>query len=334
MNRKSSPRATLYDEKALLTPFVKWAGGKRQLRKEIGKRLPHYQSSFTYVEPFVGGGAVLFYILNNYEIGKVKKVIINDLNERLIQTYRHIKDNVDDLIGILKDYEDNFFNSKSKSCGHYDKPQLSETPCGECQNCFYYTHRSKFNDTSRKSSPIVKSALFIFLNKTCFNGLFRVNSNDEFNVPIGSFNTQPTICNEKNLRAISEQFQEIDIKIHLGDYASTLQYAGPDVFFYIDPPYVPLEKDSFVDYTSETFGDNEQEELRDFCRELKSRGADFLASNSNHQKIRKWYKDYKIDKVAATRAISSDKKNRGCAYIEVLISGQEIYKNRVVRRRK
>ena len=167
-------------------PFVKWAGGKTQLVKEIDKAIPTHlkQSRFTYIEPFVGGGAVLFWILQRYH--NVERAIINDINADLMNSYLTIKENVEDLISILSRWEKEY---------HF----LEDNPTKRKQ--YYYTRREIFND--RKSDKMTQTALFIFLNRACFNGLYRVNRKNEFNVPIGSYK-RPRICDKENLRAISK----------------------------------------------------------------------------------------------------------------------------------
>ena len=235
-------------------PFLKWAGGKGKLLAEIERRLPqelHTGQIDTYVEPFVGGGAVFFHIAQNYK--SIKHFYLFDINQDLINCYNAIRDEVDSLIEDLKSLEDEFYSKK--------KPQ---------QKCFYYDTRDQFNSDR-------SIAKLIYLNKTCYNGLYRVNKKGGFNVPFGDYKN-PTICNENSLRAASNVLQNAEIIC-----------ITETTFVYFDPPYRPLSPTaSFTSYSKEDFGNEEQIRLAEFCKKINERGAKFLLSNSDPKtKIRK-----------------------------------------------
>ncbi len=280
-------------------PFVKWAGGKNQLIKQIDKIIPKEfkKAPFTYIEPFVGGGAVLFWILQKYP--NIKKVIINDVNTDLINSYIIIREKVDDLILILKKWEKEYHILADKEI---DKKN------------YYYTKREIFN--RRQSDKLIQAALFIFLNRTCFNGLYRVNRKNEFNVPIGSYK-KPMICDEENLRVVSKLLQNVIILN--GDFEKTLKYAENTTLFYFDPPYKPLsETSSFNSYTKDEFDDNEQIRLAEFCKKIDLLGYNWILSNSDVKgKIpsdnffENLYSQFNIRRVLARRNINSNPKKRG-----------------------
>ena len=226
-------------------PFVKWVGGKTQLLDDIKKSLPYdlsLMNDVTYVEPFVGGGAVMFWILQEYP--NIKKAIINDINTELICTYNVIKSDVENLIAELTQIQ-------------YEYLSLDDAH----RKNYFLSKRELFNE--RKCSNVKTAALFIFLNRTCFNGLYRVNSKGAFNVPHGKY-TNPKICDEETLKADSAILQRVEILC--GDFAQTGKYAGGNVLYYLDPPYRPLtETSAFTSYSKDGFNDNEQMRLRDFC---------------------------------------------------------------------
>lgn len=229
-------------------PFVKWVGGKTQLLKDIKKSLPHDLSKkegVTYVEPFVGGGAVLFWILQEYP--NITRAVINDINAELICTYQVVKSDVENLIIELSKLQTEYLSLKESTRKEY----------------FLY-QRNRFNE--RQCSNIETAALFIFLNRTCFNGLYRVNSKGHFNVPHGKY-TNPKICDKETLRADSSILQRVEILC--GDFSQTEQYAGPDTIFYFNPPYKPItETSSFTSYYKDEFNDDEQIRFRDFCSHI------------------------------------------------------------------
>ena len=287
-------------------PFVKWAGGKTNLLDLIEHKLPYdRKDSFTYIEPFVGSGAVLFQVLNNYP--NLNQVVINDINSDLINTYKTIVNSLDELVDLLKTWETEYHKLSSNE----DK-----------KKSYYYSKRKSFN--ARKSSEIIQSALFLFLNRTCFNGLYRVNRKNEFNVPIGGYK-KPGICNEDNLKLASKLLQNVTILN--GDYKETISYAKGKSVFYLDPPYKPLNKTSYFNsYAKDEFGDNEQIRLKEFCDVLNSHKHPWILSNSdvkntelNDDFFDDLYKTYKIDRVTARRNINSVGKKRG-KISELLIS--------------
>ena len=287
-------------------PFVKWVGGKTQLLDEVQKSLPAnlcQYSNLTYIEPFIGGGAVLFWILQEYP--NISRAIINDINKELICTYKVIKNNVQELICRLENLQ---FQYKSRDL--------------EERKSFFLEQRRLFN--TKDISDIETAALFIFLNKTCFNGLYRVNSKGEFNVPHGKY-ANPKICDKDNLVAVSRLLQRVDI--YCGDFADTEKFANDNTIFYLDPPYKPLsETSSFTSYSKDGFNDEEQIRLRDFCRRISQKNAMFIASNSDPKEettgdsfFEQIYHQFEIKRVSATRLINANPNNRGFVS-EIMIS--------------
>lgn len=289
-------------------PFLKWAGGKGQLLSEIEKYYPFKNSRITkYAEPFVGGGAVLFDILSKYDL---ESIYISDINAELINTYRIIRDNIDELIAILVTMQNEFI------------PKDTET-----RKTYYLEKRTKFNDlkiNGNENVNIEKAALMIFLNKTCFNGLFRVNKKGLFNVPMGSYKN-PLICDEDNLRAVSEKLQKVTIVC--GDYRQCSDFVDKNTFVYFDPPYRPItETASFTAYTENAFNDKEQIELAQFVDELHRKGAKVVVSNSDPKNTNaddeffdNIYSAHNIKRVEASRMINSNSEARG-KIKELLIS--------------
>ena len=244
-------------------PFLKWAGGKTQLLPEIKKILPNslHRVRFTFIEPFVGGGAFLFWMLRNYP--NIEKAIINDINTDLTNTYLSIKHDTSELINILSKWENQYHRVYSSK---------------EEAKLYFYEKRALFN--ARSSTQIEQAALFIFLNKTCFNGLYRVNGKNLFNVPIGRSASMPKICDVENLNNVSKLLDKVEILN--GDYSETLKYATDETFFYFDPPYKPLSStSSFNAYAKDEFNDTEQIRLKEFCDLIDSKGHDWIVSNSD-----------------------------------------------------
>lgn len=289
--------------------FLKWAGGKTQLIPEIEKNLPSsvLEAKFTYIESFVGSGAVLFWVLNNFP--QLEKAVINDINEDLINTYKTIKSNPKELISILEVIQEEYHSLDHSS----DKKKE-----------YFYEKRALYN--KREQSQTEQSALFIYLNRTCFNGLYRVNRRNEFNVPIGSYK-KPTICDKSNLLAVSEALQKVEILC--GDFEQTLNFAGMDTLFYFDPPYKPLsETSSFNSYAKNGFDDDEQIRLKEFCDKIDSYGYPWILSNSDpkgkdpgNNFFDNLYADYTIRRVDAKRSINANPKKRGLLK-ELLITNQ------------
>lgn len=287
-------------------PFVKWVGGKTQLIDDIQKSLPadlRNKHDLTYVEPFVGGGAVLFWILQEYP--NITKAVINDINAELICTYRVIRDDVESLITELSRIQSEYIPLDSKQRKEY-----------------FLKKRSLFN--SKNKSEVETASLFIFLNRTCFNGLYRVNSKGEFNVPHGKY-SNPKICDEVTLRADSALLKNVEILC--GDFAQTGKYAGNNVLYYFDPPYRPLtDTSAFTSYTTDGFDDAEQTRLRDFCDEIARNKSLFVASNSDPKNVDgedkffdKLYEMFSIKRVSAARMINSKGDGRG-AISEIMIT--------------
>ena len=269
----------------LVGPVVKWVGGKRQLLDIIRPLLPKRITS--YCEPFLGGGAVLFSI-------QPSKAIVNDLNGDLITVYEIIRDDVDALIKDLKKHENT--------------------------SQYFYTIRDmdRNKDIYQAMSKVEKASRLIYLNKTCFNGLFRVNSAGEFNSPFGNYKN-PNIVNEPVLRAVSKYLSLRKITFYNEDFAITLERIGKGAFVYLDPPYDPVsDTASFTGYNKGGFDRNEQIRLKECCDELTRRGIKFMLSNSATDFIKDLYKEYDISIVHAKRAINSDASKRGTIE-EVLI---------------
>lgn len=278
-------------------PFVKWAGGKSQLLNEI--RLKYPANIEKYCEPFVGGGAVLFDILEAYN---PKEVLINDINAELINAYRKIKYNVKDIIKILKKWQ-SIYNDISE----------------EERQEVYNIKRSNYNKLIVKCDNkdlTIKAALFIFLNKTCFNGLYRVNSEGLYNVPKGKYK-KPIICDEVNLVRISKLLKNVEIIC--GDFEKCEKFIDSNTFVYIDPPYRPLTTSaSFTSYTKEQFNDNDQVRLGKFIDRLNDKGAKIVLSNSDPKNANQkdnffddLYQNYNIQRINAKRMINSKGTSRG-----------------------
>lgn len=293
-------------------PFVKWVGGKTQLIDSIEKTLPKNflnQSNLTYIEPFVGGGAVLFWILQKYP--NIKKAVINDINPDLTTAYKTIKTSPKELIIELQSIQNEYL-------------QLSE----ENRKEYFLLKRERFN--TKSLDTIENTALFIFLNRTCFNGLYRVNSKGLFNVPFGKY-ANPKICDEQTILADSELLQKVEILT--GDFEATLKHAGENSLFYFDPPYKPLsDTSSFNSYAKEEFNDKEQIRLGNFCQRIDLLGHSFILSNSdvkgknpNDNFFDDLYNQFDIKRVYATRMVNASAEKRG-KLTELLITNQHINK--------
>lgn len=277
----------------LVTPIVKWVGGKRQLLPEILPLIPKKYS--TYVEPFIGGGAVFFEL-------QPKKAIINDYNTELINVYKTIQTQPEELITTLEVH-----NQHNSSEYFYSIRELDR--------------KSSFNDLTE----VQKAARVIYLNKTCYNGLYRVNSSGQFNSPYGKYKN-PNIVNAPTIKAMSKFFNASEIKILNGDYKQALKGLRKGAFVYFDPPYAPISlTSSFTGYTELGFGLEQQEELKKECDKLTQKGIKFLLSNSDCEFIRDLYKDYNIKTIPAKRFINSNVNKRG-EINEVLIYNYEIEK--------
>jgi DNA adenine methylase len=291
-------------------PFLKWAGGKTQLITDIHKALPKefYKQKFTYVEPFVGSGAILFWILNNFQ--NVEKAVINDINADLTNVYKIISSKTNELISVLSQFQSEYHELE------FDI---------ENKKNYYSEKRILFN--TRTVNKVTQAALFIFLNRTCFNGLYRVNKNNHFNVPIGSYK-KPTICDRENLFSVSEILKKVEILT--GDYHETLNHVDKPALFYFDPPYKPLSNtSSFNSYAKDEFNDAEQIRLRDFCKTLNSLDHKWILSNSDVKGkdmtdtfFDDIYEDFLIKRVWAKRSINANADKRG-QLTELLITNYE-----------
>lgn len=294
-------RTVRYEKKEniILKPFVKWVGGKGQLVEELEKMLPSdgEKDLTKYAEPMVGGGALFFNILSKYDF---EELYISDINPELINAYKIIKNDVECLISKLNEM------------------QITFLPMAENgRKYFYYSVREKFNSTVlSEESAIEKASQFIFLNKTCFNGLYRVNRKGQFNVPMGAYKN-PTICDEENLRNIHEALKNVTIVC--GDYSLSKAFIDKNTFVYLDPPYRPIsETSAFTSYNADAFDDNEQIRLAKFIDEINKTGAKIVLSNSDPKNVNEednffddLYKNYKINRVEAVRAINSKGDSRG-----------------------
>lgn len=270
-------------------PFVKWAGGKRQLLSVIGMHLP--KDYGTYFEPFLGGGAVLFQILSE---NPEQKCEVSDLNSDLVLSYITIRDKVDDLIDSLRIH--------SKSYQHDPKS-------------YYYSVRE-----SSPKDQVEKTSRLLFLNRTCFNGLYRVNSKGKFNVPLGKY-SNPNIINEENLRAVSHYLRSKRINIKCQDFSRVLVSSKKGDFVYFDPPYQPVSSTAnFTSYTKRDFTSDDLKNLTGVCKELDKKGVHVMLSNSNSELVEELFSStsWRIHKISANRAINSNGAKR-TGHFELLI---------------
>ena len=278
-------------------PFVKWAGGKSQLLGEFQRCYPEELRTGVirrYVEPFIGSGAVMFDVLRRFPLDHV---VIIDQNDRLMQVYRVIQTSVEHLVDVLASMQAQFW-------------ALDD----EARRTFYYAVRDDFNQ--HRGTAVDQAADFIFLNRTCFNGLFRVNRRNQFNVPMGRYR-KPLICDAENLRYVHTALQRVTIVT--GDYHEAAMYAGPDTFVYLDPPYRPLSATaSFTAYSADAFNDDNQRELAQFVRWLDEQGARVMLSNSDPHNVDpnddffdELYDGFVLTRLPARRSINSRSDRRG-----------------------
>ncbi|MCI9174922.1 MAG: DNA adenine methylase [Lachnospiraceae bacterium] len=274
----------------LVSPILKWVGGKRQLLDSIEPLIPKCS---TYYEPFLGGGAVLF-------CRQPAKAVINDSNQELMNVYLTIKEEPETLISKLEEHRE--------------------------KNCEDYFYHVRALDRDKQGfgnlTNVERAARIIYLNKTCYNGLFRVNSSGEFNSPWGRYKN-PNITNETTIQALSDYFNQADITIKCGDYREALKGIRKGAFVYFDPPYVPISASaSFTGYTAGGFGEQEQIALKEQCDALNARGIKFLLSNSACAFIEELYKDYIVEYVNAKRVINANPEKRG-EIKEILVHNYE-----------
>ena len=295
-------------------PFIKWVGGKSQLIEQLDAQLPADFDSLedvTYIEPFVGGGAMLFYMLQHYP--NINHAIINDINPDLITCYRTVRDNPKELIASLQDIENTYLSLNTE----------------EARKEFFMVVRNRYNE--KNLDPIENTTKFFFLNKTCFNGLYRVNKKGLFNVPFGRY-SNPTICNPETILKDSELLQRVEILN--GDFEKTFKYAQGNTLFYFDPPYRPLnDTSSFNNYAKEAFNDDAQIRLKKYCDRINDAGFKFMLSNSDGKSVNGednffdvLYAAYQIERVLASRSINSNPNKRG-ELTEILVRNYADTKN-------
>ena len=288
-----------YYNMAKAKPFVKWVGGKGQLIEQLEALLPAdfaERKNVTYIEPFVGGGAMLFYMLQTYP--NIKSAVINDINPDLTLCYQVVRDNPKELIKSLNAIQSEYHTLQTE----------------EERKIFFLQQRDIFN--SKSLNEIDNTTLFIFLNRTCFNGLYRVNKAGKFNVPFGKYTT-PTICDAPTIYADSKLLQRVEIMT--GDFEQTFVKIEENTFFYFDPPYRPISStSSFNDYTKEDFNDNAQIRLKLFCDRLDENGINFMLSNSDcfgkdgtDRFFDDLFIDYSIERVWASRNVNAIASKRG-----------------------
>jgi len=283
-----TPRLMVKERPVKAEPFLKWAGGKGQLLKDYARMFPGKFNN--YIEPFAGGGAVFFHLYSNGLLDGKKSLLI-DSNKDLVTAYKSIKDN-NKLSVIIK----------ALSNGKYRNDE---------ENFYEVREQEPRNDTW-------KTARLIYLNKTCFNGLFRVNRRGKFNVPFGRYNN-PMICDSENLRAVNRALA--DAEIIDGDFSVVLQQAGKGDFVYFDPPYQPVSKTAgFTGYTKDSFNGKDQERLAEVYRKLDKRGCRLMLSNSDVKFIRKLYKGYRVETVKARRMINCKAAKRGAVNELVILN--------------
>ena len=280
-------------------PFIKWVGGKSQLIDQLDMQLPAdfgNWANVTYIEPFVGGGAMLFYMLQRYP--NIEHAVINDINPDLVTCYRTVRDNPKQLIESLANIEMAYLALETE----------------ERRKDFFMAVRERYNE--KNLDPIENTTKFFFLNRTCFNGLYRVNKKGLFNVPFGKY-SNPTICDPETILKDSELLQRVEILN--GDFEATFEHAQGNSLFYFDPPYRPLsDTSSFNDYAKESFNDDAQIRLKVYCDRINEAGFHFMLSNSdckgkneNDNFFDVLYGAYQIERVWASRSINSNPEKRG-----------------------
>jgi DNA adenine methylase len=298
-------------------PFIKWVGGKGQLIEQLDSQLPadfDKWNDVTYIEPFVGGGAMLFYMLQKYP--NIQSAVINDINPDLTTCYKTVRDMPHELIASLQEIEQQYLSINND----------------EKQKDFFMSVRERYN--AKNLDPVENTTKFFFLNRTCFNGLYRVNRKGLFNVPFGKYKN-PRICDPYTILTDSELLKKVTILTE--DFESTFDYAKGHTFFYFDPPYRPLsDTSSFNDYAQEAFNDDAQIRLKKFCDRISNSGFHFMLSNSdckgkneNDNFFDVLYKDYIIERVWASRSINSNPEKRG-KLTEILVHDYHTTKGKTV----
>ena len=287
-------------KKSQIKPFLKWVGGKTKLLLDIEKNLPKElkKRKFNYAEPFLGGGAVFFYLVQKFNI---EKAYLNDINNKLINTYKHVRDKTPELIQKLKKLETDYYGSSDKKM-------------------FFLDQRENFNATKKS---VQKSALFIFLNKTGFNGMYRENSKGEYNIPFGQMK-DPVICNKDLLEKTSKLLKDKEVIFSSKSFEKVVA-DDKGVFYYLDPPYRPISKtSSFTDYTKSSFNDKTQHALKKYCDKIAKKGSFFMQSNSYSEDgfFQKLYRNRKIKNLNVMRTISADGNKRNKVK-EIIIKNYE-----------
>lgn len=280
-------------------PFIKWVGGKGQLIEQLEALLPADFDDWkgvTYIEPFVGGGAMLFHMLQAHH--NIKSAVINDINPDLTACYIVVRDSPMELLAALSELQHQYYALSSE----------------DTRKQFFLDKRSRYN--TRTLNAIEHTSLFMFLNRTCFNGLYRVNKSGLFNVPFGKY-VAPTICDRRTILADSRLLQNVEILT--GDFEQTFHQMGEKTLFYFDPPYRPLSAtSSFNDYAKEGFNDPEQIRLKEFCDRVSTAGGSFMLSNSDclardggDRFFDDLYAAYSIERVWASRNVNANAAKRG-----------------------
>lgn len=280
-------------------PFIKWVGGKSQLIGQLEALLPadfDSKEDITYIEPFVGGGAMLYHMLKTHK--NIRHAVVNDINPDLTTCYKTVRDRPDELIRSLAEIQEDYYSVEGE----------------EAKKEYYLRMRDHFN--AKPSDPIENTTLFFFLNRTCFNGLYRVNKAGKFNVPCGRYK-RPIICDAETIHADSQLLQRVTILT--GDFEQTFEHISGNTFFYFDPPYRPLnDTSSFNDYAKEAFNDAAQIRLKHFCDRLQDMEIPFMLSNSDclgkngkNRFFDELYEDYNIERVWASRSVNANGAKRG-----------------------
>lgn len=293
-------------------PFIKWVGGKTQLIEQLEALLPadfEEWKDVTYIEPFVGGGAMLFYMLRTH--ANIQTAVINDINSDLTTCYKVVRNHPSELVESLQQIQAEYYALTTE----------------DERKAFYMQRRDEFN--TKSLDPLRNTTLFFFLNRTCFNGLYRVNKAGLFNVPFGRYD-HPQICDAKTIYADSALLQKVEI--FTGDYQQIFPFAQGKTLFYFDPPYRPLNNtSSFNDYAKEPFNDLEQVRLKEFCDTVDASGYHFMLSNSDCQDgfFDDLYSPYIIERVSASRSINANPSKRG-KLTEILVHNyKEVKQNQL-----
>ena len=314
-------------EEKIIKPFIKWVGGKTQIINHIIEQIP--KEFENYYEPFIGGGSVLLAVLSLYKQNKIKingNIYAYDLNPILINLYQNIKNNKDDLYERIQKYIKVYTNIKNNSVNKKsDRKTTTLDEAIKSKESYYYWLRDQFNKENKKEEKdkdLVKcSALFMFINKTCFRGVYREGPNG-FNVPYGHYKTTPNIITKDELDNISELIKDVEFKC--ADFSSSFENIKKGDFVYLDPPYAPKNSKSFVGYTKDGFGIEQHKLLFNLTDELNSKSVKIMMSNAKVKLVTDHFgkknKNYNIKPIKCRRAINS--KNPGATAMEVIITNK------------